>query len=1205
MRQLPLAPLVLAAATVVTAVFPRPVSAQSGTWSQATAGTYTWSTTGNWTGGTVANGANNTASFNTASLTGPITVTLDTSRTIGGVLFDNPTNTFGWTLGSSGTSVLTLSNTTAPTFTVSNATIPVTVSASLAGTQGFTYSGPGSMTLTANNTGLSGPITVSSGALVVAGSATINPLGTGTVTLSGGTLRLGGGTGFNQKMVVPVGTTFATSGITATMDGGTAITGNTWYELGQNTAAATTGLPMGTTITSTTNAQYKYALQPSTSRNALLLDNGGTTGRFTLTTPTANLATISFLTSSGNGAGTLTATIHYSDGTPDATGLTFTSPDWFNNTPVAINASGRINSNGYDSVGTANPNLYDEFISNPNATNLVSSIDLSWTGGATTHTAVFAIAGANSSNASVPVSVLNGDPAQTFTNNVTVTADSAIDLRSVAGGSLGNLSMGTNTLTMTGQSGTTLGLGTVTLTGNPTLSVGTGLTVTLGAFNDGGTARTITKAGPGTATLGAAAASLGTGTAVNVTGGTLNLTVAGALGTQAAVTLSPGATLNTTANQTFGALAGTGGTVSLNTNTLTVGNGAASTFAGSITGGPLVVSGSGTALTLSGANAPTNMTVQSGAKVISNGPNSLGTGVVNLANNATLTVGAVQPVTVTGFGGTGTGWNLQGTTNGTSDLPTVAADVLTITTAMNSEAHTAWYATPVPVGPFTATFRYSQSNNSNPADGITFGFQNQSGTAIGGGGGALGYQGITPSAAMTLNIYSGAGNLGPGFSTNGSAPGGYLDPTPVSLLTAQTGNEVVVTITYDGANVTVKLVQGANSFTSPAIAANLAGIVGSTAFMGFTGGTGGLNAQQVIDQFSYNFLAQSVYTTPVSIAAAASATLTVKATAATPTITLGALTFGAGSNLSVAAETGTPATQAYGLTVGATTLSGTNQISVATLNGTLTLGGVVSGSAALTTAGGGKIVMTAANTYTGNTSINGGVLALTGTGSFAGSPFVAVAAGASLDGSGVTGGANFDGTRFALANGQTLQGNGTVVGSLGIRTGSTISPGASPGRLTIDGGLTFTGGTYNLVITGPLAGTQYDQIQVMGNVALGAGVATLAVPSPTGTGFNATTRIAIITNVGVSTTTTGNFSGLPTDGSQVTAMNGLGGFNWGIYYHGNAGTGAPTGGQDVLLAVLPVPEPVTILGFAAVGLGLTGGGRRRPGGCAGTGWPDP
>src|SRR5207245_1171555 len=115
---------------------------------------------------------------------------------------------------------------------------------------------------------------------------------------------------------------------------------------------------------------------------------------------------------------------------------------------------------GYNNVGTTNPRLYDAVITNPNPVNPISSIDLSWTGGATTHTAIFAINAA----------VLNGDPAQTFTNNVLVTADSTIDLRSVAGGSLGNLSMGTNTLNLTGLAGTTLTLGNVSLTGNPTLN---------------------------------------------------------------------------------------------------------------------------------------------------------------------------------------------------------------------------------------------------------------------------------------------------------------------------------------------------------------------------------------------------------------------------------------------------------------------------------------------------------------------------------------------------------------------------------------------------------------------------------------------------------------------------------------------------------------------------------------------------------------
>ena len=107
---------------------------------------------------------------------------------------------------------------------------------------------------------------------------------------------------------------------------------------------------------------------------------------------------------------------------------------------------------------------------------------------------------------------------------------------------------------------------------------------------------------------------------LKMTGGTLNLNAAGALGTQAGLTLSPGTTVNTSANQTIAALAGTGGTVALNTNTLTVNGGTASAFAGSIANGPLVVSGAGTVLTLSGSNSQTSTAVQPGAKVSSAGP---------------------------------------------------------------------------------------------------------------------------------------------------------------------------------------------------------------------------------------------------------------------------------------------------------------------------------------------------------------------------------------------------------------------------------------------------------------------------------------------------------------------------------------------------------------------------------------------------------
>src|SRR5262245_13198721 len=81
-------------------VAPGLAPAQSGTWSQNIGGTYNWSGATNWQLGVVANGADNTATFATFGLTAPITVTLDTSRTIGSLVFDNPSNTFGWTLRS-------------------------------------------------------------------------------------------------------------------------------------------------------------------------------------------------------------------------------------------------------------------------------------------------------------------------------------------------------------------------------------------------------------------------------------------------------------------------------------------------------------------------------------------------------------------------------------------------------------------------------------------------------------------------------------------------------------------------------------------------------------------------------------------------------------------------------------------------------------------------------------------------------------------------------------------------------------------------------------------------------------------------------------------------------------------------------------------------------------------------------------------------
>jgi hypothetical protein len=69
--------------------------------------------------------------------------------------------------------------------------------------------------------------------------------------------------------------------------------------------------------------------------------------------------------------------------------------------------------------------------------------------------------------------------------------------------------------------------------------------------------------------------------------------------------------------------------------------------------------------------------------------------------------------------------------------------------------------------------------------------------------------------------------------------------------------------------------------------------------------------------------------------------------------------------------------------------------------------------------------------------------------------------------------------------GGVLNGTGTIIGNVN-NTAGTVSPGASPGTLTIDGNyVQGSGGTLAIEIGGTAAGTQYDQLVVTGDATLG------------------------------------------------------------------------------------------------------------------------
>jgi autotransporter-associated beta strand protein len=136
----------------------------SGTWTNLANGA--WMDGSNWAGGVVAGGEGNTADFSTLTLSANTTVTLNSAPTIGNLAFADAGAAFNWTLapGTPASSTLTLASPTAPRITVSNQS--ATITAALAGTNGFVKLGSGRLLLTAANS-YTGTTTVSNGTLAL------------------------------------------------------------------------------------------------------------------------------------------------------------------------------------------------------------------------------------------------------------------------------------------------------------------------------------------------------------------------------------------------------------------------------------------------------------------------------------------------------------------------------------------------------------------------------------------------------------------------------------------------------------------------------------------------------------------------------------------------------------------------------------------------------------------------------------------------------------------------------------------------------------------------------------------------------------------------------------------------------------------------------------------------------------------------------
>ena len=118
---------------------------------------------------------------------------------------------------------------------------------------------------------------------------------------------------------------------------------------------------------------------------------------------------------------------------------------------------------------------------------------------------------------------------------------------------------------------------------------------------------------------------------------------------------------------------------------------------------------------------------------------------------------------------------------------------------------------------------------------------------------------------------------------------------------------------------------------------------------------------------------------------------------------------------------------------------------------TLNLGNMISGTGSVVQNGTGTVVLNAVSTYSGNTTVSAGILALNGSGAIGASALITVAAGAGLDVSGRS-----DQT-LTLLGGKTLKGSGSLLGKLTALAGSTINPGDTIGTLTVQSNLALNG----------------------------------------------------------------------------------------------------------------------------------------------------
>ena len=270
-------------------------------------------------------------------------------------------------------------------------------------------------------------------------------------------------------------------------------------------------------------------------------------------------------------------------------------------------------------------------------------------------------------------------------------------------------------------------------------------------------------------------------------------------------------------------------------------------------------------------------------------------------------------------------------------------------------------------------------------------------------------------------------------------------------------------------------------------------------------------------------------------------------------LSFGATTLSGASTFSITKPTGGGTTL---LTLGAMTNNGNT--ATLTGNGNFAQTGAASGSGGLTLDAtySGTATLSQANLYSGTTTVNGGTLNLSGafTNTLASSPTIHVASGALLDVTGLTG------STLTLAAGQSLNGNGSVTGSLNGGTTGKVSPGASTGVLRVSGDAYLASGSLAIDIDdtqSPMCG----KLAVTGTLDItGATLDLTAFGAPGQTAYVIATYGTLSPAGGPFAHITGMPGGYMIDyaydgGNQIAIK--PGGSNWSVTFQTNGGSPVP------------------------------------------------